>query len=306
MASTPNGADSEHDDSDSRLFKRLGMAIVIEVLAGLVIGFFAFTFDTEDKPLYEPPTAAQTPDAAPSSADTSWSPSPYEPATDEPTDPVATARVGDCFENAGVADDFDLEPSGCDPGAFEVVEVFDGGDVHDCDGVTGSVFGHDPGYGSVLCLHYLHPWGDAYYAAPGDCVTRADDDTYRVTDCDPGDYLVLERFWGEREADRCSEWEYYNGAVEFPGYIAEQDLLLCMRMEYPDDMAFARVDDCMYASGEEGDRTFEFADCSESNVYVTGHTPDYDAQAFCDGYGWATWRSSVFPEYAYTVCWAWL
>lgn len=306
MANPPKSADSADDSLGSRLFGKVGMAILIEVLAGLVIGFLALDFGGQDKPIYEPPEPTGEPV---SSDDSPAPPSPFPDETGDEettTDPVAFPDVGDCFTNQGSADDFDLASSDCDSGAFEVVDVYSGGDTDDCDGVYRSVFGYDPGYGAVLCLSYLHPWGDAYYAEPGECVTRLDDGTYATTDCASGDFQVLERFWGEEGSYDCSEWEYYNGSLDFPGYIDGQDLLLCMRIVYPDDIGFAEVDTCLYASGPDDDLHFEFADCSQANVYVTGRTSDYEAYDFCDGYGWATWQSAAFPDRSYTVCWAWL
>jgi hypothetical protein len=304
VANPPSSTDPPGEPPGRRLFSKVGMAIVVEVLAGLVIGFFALGSDAgpSDTPSTTPTESYrfETVGDEPGSTYT-------EPESEPETDPVADAGVGDCFENHGAADDFDLEPSGCDAEAFEVVDVYsDASGVSACDGVDESVFGHDPGYGSVLCLSYLHPWGDAYYAEPGECVTRADDGTYRVAECEPGVFRVLERFWDERDSDRCSEWEHYNGSLDFPGYWDEQDLLLCMRIEYPDDIGSAATDTCLYASGPDGDMRFEFADCSQSNVYVTGRSPEYDHPGFCEGYGWATWRSNVFPDHAYTVCFAWL
>jgi hypothetical protein len=52
--------------------------------------------------------------------------------------------------------------------------------------------------------------------------------------------------------------------------------------------------------------TFDAADCSSANVYITGRTHVYGDTGFCDGYGWATWNSEVFPDYSYTICFAWL
>lgn len=307
MTNPHNGPDQADDSPGSRLFGKVGMAIVIEVLAGLVIGFLAL--GGEDKPIYEPPAPPEStyepvlPDEEPSQ-----SPFPTGPEAEETTtDAVAVPEVGDCFTNEGTTDVFALESSSCDPGAFEVADVYSGGDTDDCDGVPRSLFSHDPGGGgAILCLTYLHPWGDAYYAEPGECVTLLDDGAYAITDCDPGDYQVLERFWGEEGSYDCSEWEYYNGSVDLPGYIDAQDLLLCMRIVYPDDIGFADVDTCMYASGADDDMHFAFADCSQSNVYVTGRTSDYEAYDFCNGYGWSTWQSTAFPDHSYTVCWAWL
>ncbi|MCD0445014.1 hypothetical protein LO763_15460 [Glycomyces sp. A-F 0318] len=293
----------------SRLFDKVGMAVVIEVLAGLVIGAFGlvaqFGGDDADPSSSGDPTPSYSAEPI---TDLNWT-AETEPETEpeeEPTtDPVAFASVGDCFWNAGTTDDFELESSGCDPGAFEVVEVYGGDDPDDCDGVHRSSFGYAPGYDSVLCLSYLHPWGDAYYAESGECVGRGGD-MYVIADCSAGNFQVLERRWGGEDSNGCSEWEYYNGSLDFPGYIDDQDMLLCMRMVYPDDIGYAEVDTCLYASGPDDDLTFEFADCSRSNAYVAGRTGEYDATGFCDGYGWATWQSAAFPEHSYTVCWAWL
>jgi hypothetical protein len=306
LTNSSSSSGTEGESPAQRLLNKVGMAVVIEVLAGLVIGVLALVFSVDSNG--DTPSSAPTTEEAPTTywPETEAPPLGVASETELPDDPLADPAIGDCFENYGEVDDFDLEPSGCDAGAFEVVEIYsDVNGTSACDGVDESMFGHDPGYGSVLCLSYLHPWGEAYYAESGDCITRADDDTYLITDCEPGVYRVLETFWDERDSDRCSEWEYYNGSLDFPGYWDEQDLLLCMRIEYPDDMGFATVDHCMYASGSEGDRTFEFTDCDQANIYVTGRTPDYNAQDFCDGYGWATWQSGTFPDYAYTVCWAW-
>ncbi|GAA1689128.1 hypothetical protein GCM10009830_40870 [Glycomyces endophyticus] len=295
-------------DAASRMFDKVGMAVVIEVLAGIVIAVFGLVFQFGGHG--EPPTPTRDPTPPFSTPITDWpsaSPTDWPPTTEAAvTNPYADVEVGDCFTNAGSTDAFDLAYSDCDPGAFEVVEIYGGDDGDDCDGVDRSMFGHAPGYGSVFCLSYLHPWGDAYYAESGECVTRLDDDTYTTTDCAPGDLQVLETFWGEEGSYSCSEWEYYNSSLDFPGYIDDQDLLLCMRIVYPDDMGFAEVDDCLYTSGSGDDRTFEFVDCSQANAYVTGRTGEYNDTAFCGSHGSAYWQSYTFPEHAYTVCWNWL
>lgn len=294
----------------SRLFDKVGAAVVVEVLAGLVIAVLGLIvqFGGDDRPSDTPSSDVPTPSYSyePVTDDgPTWTPSPDPLSADPATDPVDVAEEGDCFRNVGTTDEFDLEFSGCGPGAFEVVEVYGGDDPDECDGVYRSSFGYAPGSGSVLCLSYLHPWGDAYWAEPGECVGRGGD-TYVIAACSAGNYQVLERLWGGEDSNSCSEWEYYNGSLDFPGYIDSQDMLLCMRMVYPDDIGYAGVDTCLYASGPDYDLTFEFADCSRSNAYVVGRAGEYDAIGFCDGYGWATWQSADFPEHAYTVCWAWL
>ncbi|SDL33870.1 hypothetical protein SAMN05216298_3493 [Glycomyces sambucus] len=301
--------DDKPSDLGERLFGKVGMAVVIEVLAGLVIAFLGLQIEFDDGP---PDETTSLPDYEPVE---DVDPEPVDPIEDEqdqdeevveeePDEPAFDAAVGDCFLNQGSEDAFDLVDSYCDPGAFEVVDVYDGGSTGDCDSVDRSMFGFDPGSGRVLCLSYLHPWGDAYYAESGECVGRGGD-SYVIASCDVGNYQVLERLWGGEDANSCSEWEYYNGSLDFPGYIGEQDLLLCMRIVYPDDMGYAQLDNCLYTSGEGNGRTFAFADCSQANAYVTGRTGEYDT-AFCGSHGSAYWQSDPFPEHAYTVCWNWL
>ncbi|MEU6857727.1 hypothetical protein AB0B28_02435 [Glycomyces sp. NPDC046736] len=139
----------------------------------------------------------------------------------------------------------------------------------------------------------------------GECVTADGDDYYFPAYCDVGNFLVLERLQGKDDSAYCSEWEFYNGSLSFHEYPDSPPVLLCMRMQYPDDIGYAQTDHCLYASGPDDDMTFEFADCAYSNVYVVGRTTGRDT-SFCDGYGWATWQNAVFTEYSYTVCFAWL
>ncbi|GAA2268700.1 hypothetical protein GCM10009853_022580 [Glycomyces scopariae] len=306
MTNTP--ANDKSPDLGDRLFGKVGWAVAVELLASLVLGVLGLDKLFED-PIVDPPASTPPSYAVPEiEATDTWDPGQIETTDPEPveetTDPVFFANEGDCFLNQGSEDAFDLADSYCDPGAFEVVDVYDGGSTGDCDSVDRSMFGFDPGSGRVLCLSYLHPWGDAYYAESGECVGRGGD-SYVIASCDVGNYQVLERLWGGEDANSCSEWEYYNGSLDFPGYIGEQDLLLCMRIVYPDDMGYAQLDDCLYTSGEGNGRTFAFADCSQANAYVTGRTGEYDT-AFCGSHGSAYWQSDPFPEHAYTVCWNWL
>jgi hypothetical protein len=69
---------------------------------------------------------------------------------------------------------------------------------------------------------------------------------------------------------------------------------------------YGQTDSCFYMSGPDNALTFDAADCASANVYITGRTHVYGDTAFCDGYGWTTWNSEVFPDYSYTICFAWL
>ncbi|MDN3242001.1 LppU/SCO3897 family protein [Glycomyces tritici] len=285
------------------------MAVLVELLAGAVLAFIGLDFDKEDTP---PPSPTYPPTQGPSEIATTAGPietpssSPSPTPETPPTDPFADLGIGDCLYNLGSPDDFELEPTDCEPGDFEVVEVFsDSGGTGACNGIPGSVYGYDHGHGSVYCLSYLHPWGDAYYAGEGQCFTKAGDGTYEITGCAEGTVQVLERFWGSSSADPCTEREFYSGSIVFEGYGEGQDAKLCTRVRYPDDIGYAQQHGCLYAGGPEDAMTFESVDCDQANVYVTGRSAVYQDTGFCDGYGWATWQSDAFPEYAYTVCFAW-
>lgn len=312
QATKPNPDD---DSAEKPLISKVGMAVLIELLAGAVLGVLGLNFETEQQ-TPEDPSTPYGPVGDPSGFGTEDDPdvsipedAPEEPVSESeepPTDPLAAVGIGDCLYNLGTADDLEMEPTDCGPGVFEVVDLFDDAEgLSACDGVTGSLYGYDNGFGWVYCLSYLHPWGDAYYAAEGYCFTTMSDGTYQVTECAAGTVQVMERLWGDRSSDACAEQEYYDGSVVFDGYAAGQDVKLCTRIRYPDDIGYAPVDTCLYASGPEDDMTFEFADCDWANVYVTGRSSAYDDIGMCDGYWWATWQSGAFPEYAYTVCFAW-
>ncbi|OLT25991.1 hypothetical protein BJF83_21885 [Nocardiopsis sp. CNR-923] len=66
------------------------------------------------------------------------------------------------------------------------------------------------------------------------------------------------------------------------------------------------MNDCLWMTGSETDRDFEFSACDRANVYVTGLTGEYGAAGFCGNDGRSTWRSNEFAAHAYTVCWRYL
>ncbi|WP_157982400.1 lipopolysaccharide kinase InaA family protein [Nocardiopsis sp. FIRDI 009] len=224
-------------------------------------------------------------------------------------DPVGDAEIGSCFYDVGTRTEVDLVATDCTTGAFEVVDIRYGttdlgrcADVTDSDRSVSS-FRHD----LVLCLSYLNPGGDAYHAEQGDCVYGPNGPgIWRTVPCETGNFTVLAVYGGD-DASNCDGWPRYNLWKPFLGpNNADLDRVLCLSMNYPDDMGYAEVRQCLLKRGSGDTATFtNTGSCSTSNVVVTGRTSDYGATAFCRGDGWSTWRSSEYPELAYTVCYRW-
>lgn len=228
------------------------------------------------------------------------------------TDPVVNAVVGDCFWDYGDATTAELEPSSCEDGSFEVVEIFTGTtDLASCDAVDNMTTSVSSSAGDlVLCLSFLHANGEAYHAEVGECVFGPNDSVseWYPIDCQEGAFEVLERLEGVNDPASCSESVYYNQNYTFTTEQTYLDVVLCLKMIYPDDMGYAVQDDCMSMTGdpEGGTALFHFADCDSANTYVTGHIDEYENLDWCGDDGWSTWQSVDFPEHAYTVCWRYL
>ncbi|MEU5154358.1 protein kinase [Glycomyces sp. NPDC021274] len=231
---------------------------------------------------------------------------------DTETDPVATAVVGDCFWDYGDETTADLEPSSCEDGSFEVVEVYhDTTDLASCDGVDDlSTSVSSSAANLVLCLSFLHANGEAYHAEVGECVFGPNDSVseWYPIECQEGAFEVLERLEGVSDPGSCEESAYYNQNYTFTTGQAYLDVVLCLSMIYPDDMGYASQDDCMSMSGDPdaGTALFHFADCDSANTYVTGRIDEYENLDWCGDDGWSTWQSYDFPDHAYTVCWRYL
>ena len=227
-----------------------------------------------------------------------------EPETDPSVFPDAVA--GDCVYNYGDEYDVELDFSNCDSGSFEVMWVLDGVDSSDCSDTDWSV--ENSRHDMRLCLDYIHR-SSAYAASVGDCVFRyGEHDPWVEESCETGSFTVLERLEDESDLDACTDSYRLDWMVSLT--VPDHDSLnavLCLTMNYPDDAGHAVMDNCLAMYDlDDGGRRFEFASCSESNVYVTGRTGTPDDAAFCGNDGWTWWRSSYFPELSYTMCWDWL
>lgn len=255
-------------------------------------------------------TASQdrTPDEDPAPAEDF--PDTEDPTTDEPEPdpepephPIRDAEEGDCFTNSGTMEDMDLEATTCGDSTFEAVEVLhDTTDSDDCGPSDWTV--SYSRYDLVMCLDYQHSLGDAYHASEGDCVygdSGADTD-WTEEGCETGNFTVLERLKGTKDTSRCEggygTYSRYFTVERWP----ELNAVLCLRMNYPDDIGYAEQDTCMIKTGSPPDLDFEFADCDRSNVVVIGRTPTYDDPGFCGDDGWSTWRPRGYPGLAYTAC----
>lgn len=226
-------------------------------------------------------------------------------------DPFGEAELGSCFYDEGSGSTPDLVATDCTTGAFKVVDINRyTTDLDSCDGVTDSdesvsSSAHD----LVLCLSYLSSAGDVYHADQGDCVYgEPDSGRWSTQPCETGNFKVLAVYHGHDEA-KCDGWPHYNQwkRASGPGG-SDTDVLLCLSMNYPDDgIGYAEQYQCFLKQGSGDDTTFtNTGSCSTSNVVVTGRTSRYDVgDAFCNGDGWSTWRSTDYPEHAYTVCFRW-
>jgi hypothetical protein len=231
--------------------------------------------------------------------------SPSPSPSSSPTDPVATAAVGGCFHLAGPDDNAELTPTTCAAGTFKVLRINEGStDLHSCADVPGDDENvSSKRYSRVLCLGYQSPGGDSYHAGQGDCVLGASGSPWSVQPCRAGAFKVLAVYRGTGDHSKCASLPHYNHWRTVPGPSgANQDVLQCLSMVFPDDAGYADVNQCLRKSGD----TFtNVGDCDRSNVEVTGRTDQPADPAFCGRYAYTYWRSDQFPDLGYTVCWRW-
>ncbi|MFD0574174.1 hypothetical protein ACFQ0T_39345 [Kitasatospora gansuensis] len=258
------------------------------------------------------PTASQPPYPLGSSVRTAQpdptlsSARPTTPPTPSPTDPIATAGVGDCFFDTGTSGQADLNPTTCTSGAFKVVRINEGStDLGGCTNVPGNDESvSSKRYSRVLCLSYQSPGGDSYHAQQGDCVFGPSGaDPWSVLSCRIAAFKVLTVYSGTSDHSKCDNWPHYNHWRTVPGPKgADRDVLQCLSMVFPDDAGYATVRQCLSKSGS----TFtNVGSCERSNVYVTGRTDTPNNPAFCGQDASTYWRSNEFPDLGYTVCWRW-
>lgn len=231
-----------------------------------------------------------------------------DPATEEPDPepephPIRDAEEGDCFSNDGTMQDMELTATSCGDSTFEAVEVLHGTtDPDDCGPSDWTV--RYPSYDLVMCLDYRHASGSAYHADEGDCVygESGSGTHWSTQECETGNFTVLERLKGTKDTSRCE-----GGYGTYSRYFTvkrspELNVVLCLRINYPDDIGYAERNHCMIKTGSPPDLDFTFSDCDRANVIATGRTSVYDNTAFCGDQGWSTWRSSEFPDLSYTAC----
>lgn len=259
----------------------------------------------------QPPRSAsssyQTPQPDPTLSSTRpGTPSPTPTPTPSPTDPVAIAGVGDCFFDTGTNGHADLTPTTCTTGTFKVVRINEGStDLDGCANVPGNDESvSSKRYSRVLCLSYQSPGGDSYHARQGDCVFGPNGaGPWSLLSCRTGAFKVLAIYRGTSDHSKCDSWPHYNQWRTVSGPKgADQDVLQCLSMVFPDDAGYATVRECLSKSGS----TFtNVGSCDRSNVYVTGRTSTPNSPAFCGQDASTYWRSNEFPDLGYTVCWRW-
>ncbi|MYW05775.1 hypothetical protein [Streptomyces sp. SID3343] len=255
--------------------------------------------DAGDEPA-RVPASAPAPPAAP------------DPPRSTPTpDAVGDARVGSCFVDRGTGGHPDLLSIDCTSGVFKVVSISRGTtDLDSCRDVTD----YDKSVSSsrnnlVLCLTYLNPGGTAYHAQKGNCVYGANGGgSWRTMACQTGNFKVLAVYRGSTDYAKCDGWPNYNLAKAFPvSADSGLDVLLCLSMNYPDDIGNAAVRSCLRKSGSESQPIFtNVGTCAASNIVVSGRTSDSRDTGFCGRDGATHWSNSEYPKLGYTVCWRWL
>ncbi|XCM30665.1 hypothetical protein ABXI76_15970 [Streptomyces parvus] len=302
-------------------------ALVLAFVVVLVVVLGALA-ESGDGPSTTSSRSSAQPGVSASPSD-GWSDEPYEPPSDDPLapeeteeqkeseepespsaspDPVADAEVGSCFYDEGTDTTVDLREAECTTGAFEVVDLHHGTtDLDSCDDVENSDRSiSSPRNDLVMCLSFLSADGDAYHADQGDCVYGRKAGAWDTQACETGNFKVLAVYNGS-DTSKCDDWPRYNYWKKIDGPPdADRDVLLCLSMNYPDDIGYAEMDQCLLQRGS-GDRTTHTntGSCSTSNIVVSGRTPHYGAAAFCRDNGWTTWQNPSFPDLAYTVCFRW-
>jgi serine/threonine protein kinase len=236
-----------------------------------------------------------------------------DPTTDGPTDtptpspanPLAQAEPGDCFANEGSYRRPELRETGCTSGVFKVLDTFDGttsesacSDVRDSDYTVSNA-----GLKRVVCFSYQHG-GTAYRAGPGDCVygPNARGSTWTEQGCTTGNFTVRARLTGTSDKSRCQAYGEIEQALTSDTPWNELDVVHCLSMNFPDAAGRAPVGSCLLLTDSAQRAYFRAASCSGGNVQVVGRSSQYRNTSYCGAYGWTTWRSSDFPQIAYTVC----
>lgn len=223
---------------------------------------------------------------------------------EEEPDPFQDARVGDCLYDHGDEHSADLEEaSSCDDGTFEVIRVFEGttnkSSCNDLRLFTRSV--SSSAHNRVLCLSFNHPRGETYHARAGECVYGPNDSTspWGITPCQVGVFEVLERHRGTSDTGRCPN----SGSRSYNYSKAYLEVVQCLSMIYPTDVASAPRNTCLQVTGSGSSTQVMSADCTYANAVLTERSSDYNNQAFCGYDNWYTWRSEDFPTHAFTLCW---
>ncbi|MGW1778671.1 caspase, EACC1-associated type [Streptomyces sp. NPDC002143] len=246
--------------------------------------------ETSDDPTTDPvetPTPTPTPTPSPT-----------------PTSPMETAGEGDCLANDGTYAKPELEPSDCKNGVFKVMKALDGtSDTAECAGVADVDYPVSNAYvNRVLCLSYQA--GTAYHAVAGQCVygPNSRGSNWARRDCVTGNFTVKARLTGTDDTSRCGPYSNVEQTLSSTAAWSELNVVQCLSMNFPDAAGRAVVGSCLLATGTPGHLEFQAASCSRANAVVMGRVARYYDSPYCGSYPLTTWRSSDFPEIAYTVC----
>lgn len=149
-----------------------------------------------------------------------------------------------------------------------------------------------------------------YRAQVGECVHEDQErkGVWGVFDCGPGFFEVAQRIEGEDAAGGCAEKydeEKYFGPSENP----EDDVLLCLTMNYPGEAWKAEKGDCVHRPGPLDSYVFEIVDCDakKADGRVVKRTDELSrtskqaAKVCPPDVLWTSW-SLDGERFAYTMC----
>jgi hypothetical protein len=229
------------------------------------------------------------------------------------TDPIASARVGNCFSADISGSRVDLHSVSCGPGAYQLIQRYDNStDGGQCDNLADNDYTVTyPDRRLVFCLTYHYGDDQAAHARLGTCIGQADgSDSWYPYSCQPGTFKVVGRYHGSTDASRCGTSPYYDWNVNttVSGNSAA-NLLLCLSFQFGSDAGYARVGNCMIRNGSGSSFTLSFpsgSSCDGTNTVITGRDikfSDAGAKSFCGNDGYAGQSITRYPQLSYTVCW---
>jgi hypothetical protein len=145
--------------------------------------------------------------------------------------------------------------------------------------------------------------GTVYRANAGQCVygVASDLNDWSIVSCGPGNFQVVARYPGTADSSRCKSLSAINYTWDYQAGSAGLEVVLCLSMAYPDDLARAPMNSCFKLNSDDKSVT-NVSSCGSGDIYLTGRTFTYDDPSFCGNDGSIWWEPGGWPSLGYTVC----